>query len=131
MNESNRGFSGVNPCQPFHVSDRVMTSLRRQVLEAEVVETEKGSRIKSRRSQQGHGDQLSALALALFGVTALGLGSVPVCVGSGRPVDGDRPGFRGDPRFGGRTITGRPNSLLDPRAERKWITRRPGRSRWE
>lgn len=64
------------------VTDRSTTSLRRQVLEAEVVESEKGSRIRSPRNMGGHGDQLSALSLALFGVTEQGLGSVPACVGS-------------------------------------------------
>jgi hypothetical protein len=65
------------------VSDRVTTSLRRQVLEAEVVETEKGARIKSPRNKTGHGDELSALALALWGLNSLGIGSTPVTVGSG------------------------------------------------
>ncbi len=77
------------------VTDRATTSLRRQILEAEVVETERGTRIKSRRSQLGHGDELSALALALYGVNELGIGSLPVTVGSDRgEARGAGPGVR-------------------------------------
>ncbi len=73
----------------IQVTERARTSLRRQVLEAEVVEIERGSKIKSRRSKLGHGDQLSALALALYGATQLGLGSTP-CVHSPRHAERER-----------------------------------------
>lgn len=95
-----------------HISGRTTTSLRRQVLEAEVVETEKGSRIKSRRNRTGHGDELSALGLALWGVTELGLGSVPVCVGSAAAPGTD---------VGGATVT-----RSRPR-DRAWLLRHEGR----
>lgn len=80
------------------VTDRAKTSLRRQVLEAEIVETERGSRIKSPRSRLGHGDELSALALALFGVTRRGLGGDPVCVGRPSTMPPNRPGPPGRPK---------------------------------
>jgi phage terminase large subunit-like protein len=96
------------------VTDRAHTSLRRQVLEAEVVETERGSRIKSKRSRLGHGDELSALALALFGVTQRGLGGIPVCTRSASTPRPSRPGrprherlFQHSGRFIGPRARGR------------------------
>ncbi|MCG3134758.1 MAG: hypothetical protein HMLKMBBP_02119 [Planctomycetes bacterium] len=98
------------------------TSLRRQVLEAEVAESERGSRIRSRRGRGGHGDQLAALALALLGAAEDGVQSCPA-VGApperepeaGHPAD-SHPGRRGYFRpHGGR--------LIGARVERRRIIR--------
>jgi hypothetical protein len=83
------------------IGNHAQTSLRRQILEAEVVENERGTRIKSKRGKTGHGDELSALALALYGVTELGITGTP-------RVNGPVPA----PPF---TVPARPGRVRGPR----------------
>lgn len=96
------------------------TSLRQQLLDAELKETERGVRIVSKRTKAGHGDQASAFALAALGVARHGVYSVPVCVGS-TPAGSPTPrGGRLDAR---RWLT-RPatNRFIGPRAPKQRIT---------
>lgn len=75
---NDRAISVYPDAGHVQVDERISTSLRRQLLEAEIVETERGQRITSRRGPAGHGDQLSALALALYGATLRGIPSTPL-----------------------------------------------------
>lgn len=51
------------------VSESVETNLVQQLVDAKIKESERGEKIVSERTKLGHGDQLSAFALAAFGVT--------------------------------------------------------------
>jgi len=51
------------------VAEGVNTNLVQQLVDAEVKESERGEKIVSKRTSAGHGDQLSAFALAAFGVS--------------------------------------------------------------
>lgn len=65
------------------VSEGHVTSLRQQLLDAEVKEVQKGAyKVVQKRTRLGHGDQVSALMLAAYGVAKAGAYSPPVAVGS-------------------------------------------------
>jgi hypothetical protein len=99
----------------IQVDEDVSTSLAQQLVDAEVKEGERGTRIVSKRTKAGHGDQASSFALASLGVAAAEAFSMPECVGSAEAlrVSAARRDLRGR-----RVLGPHVGRYLGPRVER-------------
>lgn len=99
-----------------------VTSLGQQLADAEVIEQERGDRIKHKRTSAGHGDQASAFALAALAVARAGMRVTGVCVGSGG--DPVAPREESVPLNGRRRIHKHESRFLGPRVNRERQVRR-------
>jgi len=69
------------------IGEGFSTSLRQQLLDAEVKEANRGVyKVVQKRSRAGHGDQVSALMLAAFGIVRIGAWSEPCAISSSQIV---------------------------------------------